>query len=125
MFANPKTNTILWTAIASIIAWLTVWVYACTISLMARKLIIKGAKISTIESENIPSALRNGWTDMLGCKRLGEAFKSGYNVRQAPPLVVAVYRTFGTGDGCPHSGFCGSVDPDIADQDEPAIWDRT
>ncbi|RPB17020.1 hypothetical protein P167DRAFT_203715 [Morchella conica CCBAS932] len=50
MFANPKTNTILWTAIASIVAWLTVWVYACTISLMARKLIVKGAKISTIES---------------------------------------------------------------------------
>lgn len=59
MFANPKTNTILWTAIASIVAWLTVWVYACTISLMARKLIVKGAKISTIESENIPSTLRN------------------------------------------------------------------
>lgn len=51
MSDNPKTNTMLWTSAAALLAWFTLWLHACTVSLMARKLIIQGAKISTIECE--------------------------------------------------------------------------
>lgn len=49
MFQNPKTMTMLWTSIAAFLAWCTLWLHACTVSLMARRLILRGAKISTIE----------------------------------------------------------------------------
>lgn len=49
MLGNPKTMTMLWTSIAAFLAWCTLWLHACTVSLMARRLILQGAKISTIE----------------------------------------------------------------------------
>lgn len=49
MLQNPKTMTMLWTSIAAFLAWCTLWLHACTVSLMARRLILRGAKISTIE----------------------------------------------------------------------------
>lgn len=49
MVRNPKTMTMLWTSVAAFLAWCTLWLHACAVSLMARKLIIRGAKISTIE----------------------------------------------------------------------------
>lgn len=49
MSNNPKTTTMLWTSVAALLAWCTLWLHACAVSLMARKLIIRGAKISTIE----------------------------------------------------------------------------
>lgn len=49
MVQNPKTMTMLWTSVAAFLAWCTLWLHSCAVSLMARKLIIQGAKISTIE----------------------------------------------------------------------------
>ncbi|RPA98538.1 hypothetical protein L873DRAFT_1790320 [Choiromyces venosus 120613-1] len=50
MIDNPKSTTIIWSAAASLVAWYTTWLYACAVSLMARKHILRhGAKISTIE----------------------------------------------------------------------------
>ncbi|PWW74725.1 hypothetical protein C7212DRAFT_365224 [Tuber magnatum] len=51
MVDNPGSTTIIWSAAASLAAWYTRWLYACAVSLMARKHILRhGAKISTIEA---------------------------------------------------------------------------
>lgn len=57
MFRNPKTMAMLWTSIAASLAWCTLLLHACTVSLMARKLIVRGAKISTIECNTRPHPL--------------------------------------------------------------------
>lgn len=74
MVHNPKTMTILWTSIAAFLAWCTLWLHACAVSLMARRLIIQGAKISTIECRALPSLSR---FELLTTRliRLGEVIK--------------------------------------------------